>query len=309
MQVHRNAKTTPKGRAVLVQRVTTARWPVRQAAAASGVSVRTAYKWLARFRAAGLAGLEDRSSRPPTCPHRTAAAQEAVIVALRTARCSGPAIARRTGVARATVGHVLRRHGLGRLGPVTPRPPVVRYERARPGELLHLDTKKLGRIGAIGHRITGRAQDRVRGVGWEHVHVAIDDRSRLAYVELLPTDRKHDSAAFLTRAVGWFADHGVRVEAIMTDNAWAYRSLPFGAVSRTHGLRHLRTRPYTPRTNGKAERYIQTLLREWAYAAPYDSSATRHRALQPWLRYYNTQRPHTALGDRAPITRLPPSDA
>jgi transposase InsO family protein len=309
VQLHRNAKTTPKGRAVLVARVRTQHWTVRQAAAASGVSVRTAYKWLARFRDAGVSGLEDRGSQPRRCPHRTAPSRETQIVALRAARLSGPAIAWRMGVARATVGNVLRRHGLGRLPPLRPRPLVQRYERARPGELVHIDTKILGRIGAVGHRITGRLQDRVRGVGWEHVHVAVDDRSRLAYVEVLPTQQKHDAAAFVARALAWFRRRGVQVEQLMTDNAWAYRSLPFLAVCRAHGLRHLRTRPYTPRTNGKAERFIQTMLREWAYAHPYPSSAARHRALRPWLGYYNGRRPHTALGHRPPISRLYPSVA
>jgi transposase InsO family protein len=304
VRVHRNAKTTPKGRALLVARVTAEGWTMRQAAAASGVSGRTGYKWLARYRAAGSAGLEDRPSTPGRRPHRTRARLEQWIVGLRAQRLSGPAIAYRTGLPRATVGNVLRRHGLGRLPPLQPKPPVQRYEWARPGQLVHIDTKALGRIVGVGHRIHGDRTTRQRGVGWEHVHVCIDDASRLAYVETRATNQQHDAIAFLERALAWFAARGVRVERVMSDNGSAYVARAFAAACAQHGLRHLRTRPYTPRTNGKAERFIQTLLREWAYAKPYVSSARRRRALQPWLRYYNHRRPHTALRQRAPITRL-----
>lgn len=303
MHLHRNAKTTPKGRAELVTRVTTLGWPMARAAAASSVSVRTGYKWLARYRAEGGAGLDDRRSVPRHCPHRTAARRERWIGKLRAARLSGPAIAHRTGTPRATVGRILRRQGVSRLPPVTPRPPIRRYERAHPGELLHLDTKALGRIDGIGHRIHGdRTQG--RGVGWDHVHVAIDDASRLAYVEVLPTAQQHDSLGFLERAVASFAARGITIQRVMTDNGSAYRSHAFAAACARLALRHLRTRPYTPRTNGKAERFIQTLLREWAYRKAYVSSSRRRSALRPWLRYYNERRPHTALAYRAPITRL-----
>ena len=304
MQMHRNAKTTPKGRALLIGRVTTQQWPVRAAATASGVSVRTAYKWLARYRAEGLAGLSDRSSRPGRSPHRVPATQEAAIVALRRTRLSGPAIARKVGRPKSTVGDVLRRQGLSRLRALEPRPPVCRYERARPGELVHLDTKALGRIVRPGHRVTGDRRHQPRRVGWDHVHVCIDDATRLAYVEVRPSLHGAEAAAFLARAVQWFADQGVRVERVMTDNGSAYVSRAFRAACAQLTLRHLRTRPYTPRTNGKAERFIQTLLREWAYCRSYLTSARRRRALAPWLRYYNLRRPHTALRDRAPITRL-----
>ena len=304
MRLHRNAKTTPKGRGLLITRVTELAWPMAHAARASGISARTAYKWLARYRAEGLAGLEDRRSAPHHRPHRTHTRLEDWIVGLRRRRLSGPAIAQRTGIARATVGNVLRRHGLGTLPPREPKPPVCRYERTRPGELVHIDTKALGRFTQVGHRITGDWRHRCRGHGWEHVHVCIDDATRVAYVEVLPTLQLADALGFLERARAWFAARGVRIEAVMSDNGSAYRSRAFAAMCAATGLRHLRTRPYTPRTNGKAERFIQTLLREWAYRTAYATSARRRRALGPWLRYYNQRRPHTALGYRPPFARL-----
>lgn len=304
MRVHRNAKTTPKGRALLVERVLSQGWTIAAAARASGVSMRTGYKWLARYRQEGVEGLVDRRSAPHQCPHRTRARLEQWIVGLRAQRFSGPAIAYRTGIPRATVGNVLRRHGIGQLPPLQPKPPVHRYERARPGELVHIDTKALGRIAGVGHRIHGDRTTRVRGIGWEHVHVCVDDASRLAYVEARATNQQHDAIGFLERALAWFAAHGVRIEGVMTDNGPAYQARAFAAVCTRLGLRHLRTRPYTPRTNGKAERFIQTLLREWAYAKAYSTTARRRRALRPWLRYYNHRRPHTAHRGRAPITRL-----
>ena len=304
MRLHRNAKTTPKGRALLVARVTELHWSMAEAAAGCGISVRTGYKWLARYRAAGRAGLDDRASVPRRRPHQTRPRLEQWIIGLRARRLSGPAIAQRTGIARATVGNVLRRHGLGRLAPLQPKPPVRRYEWARPGALVHVDTKALGRIARVGHRITGVRQHTTRGVGWEHVHVCIDDATRVAYVEVLPSQQQTDAVAFLERALAWFAARGVRVERVMSDNGSAYLSRAFAALCAATQLRHVRTRPYTPRTNGKAERFIQTLLREWAYRKAYPTSARRRRALVPWLRYYNHRRPHTALGYRAPINRL-----
>jgi len=287
-----------------VSRVTAQGWTVAAAATAGGVSVRTGYKWLARYRTGGRAALDDRACVPHRRPHRTPARLEQWIVGLRTQRLSALTIAQRTGLPRATVGNVLRRHGLGQLPPLQPKPPVHRYEWARPGQLVHVDTKALGRIAGVGHRIHGDRTTRVRGIGWEHVHVCIDDRSRLAYVEVRATNQQHDAIGFLERALAWFAARGVRVERVMSDNGAAYLARAFAAACAQHGLRHLRTRPYTPRTNGKAERFIQTLLREWAYARPYASSARRRCALAPWLRYYNQRRPHTALQQRPPITRL-----
>jgi transposase InsO family protein len=205
-----------------------------------------------------------------------------------------------------TVGKVLRCLGLGRLSALEPKSPAVRYQRQRPGELIHIDVKKLGRIEAVGHRITGNRRDTRRGAGWEYVHVCIDDASRLAYSEILPDECKETAVPFLERALAWFAGHGVKVERVMTDNGSAYRSLHWRQACGTLGLRHIRTKPYTPRTNGKAERFIQTSLREWAYAQPYPSSQQRRDALVTWLGRYNTVRPHTALACQPPITRLGP---
>jgi transposase InsO family protein len=304
MKLHRNARTTPKARALIVQRVETEGWAVQETAEAFGVSVRTVHKWRGRYRTEGASGLHDRSAAPRRIPHRTSAPREARIVALRGQRLAGWQIARRLRLPRATVGAVLRRRGLGRLPAVTPAEPVRRYERERPGELLHLDIKTLGRIGTIGHRIHGQRGIRAHRVGWEHVHVCIDDASRVAYVEVLPTLTQIDAVGFLERAVAWFARHGVHAERVLTDNGSAYLSQAFATTCTRLGLRHKRTRPYRPRTNGKAERFIQTLLREWAYRRAYPTSRRRHRALGPWVRYYNRKRPHTALNYRTPITRL-----
>lgn len=304
MRLHRNAKTTPKARALIVQRVDVEGWSVERTAGAFGVSRRTVHKWRRRFRHEGEPGLLDRSAAPRRIPHRTSAVQEARIVALRVQRLAGWQIARRLRLPRATVGAVLRRRGLGRLPTLAPPEPVRRYERQRPGELLHLDIKTLGRIGQIGHRIHGERRQCSRGVGWEHVHVCVDDASRVAYVEVLSTLTQTDAVAFLDRAVAWFAQHGVRTECVLTDNGSAYVSRAFAAACARLGIVHKRTRAYRPRTNGKAERFIQTLLREWAYRRPYPTSMRRRRALAPWVRYYNCTRPHTALNYRAPFARL-----
>jgi transposase InsO family protein len=279
-------------------------WSVAETAEAFGVSTRTVHKWRRRFRCEGAPGLRDRSAAPRRIPHRTAPACEARIVALRAHRLAGWQIARRLRLARTTVGAVLRRRGLGRLPAVRPAEPVRRYERARAGELLHLDIKTLGRIGRIGHRIHGHPGTRTRGIGWEHVHVCVDDASRVAYVEVLPTLAHADAVGFLERAVAWFARRGVRTERVLTDNGSAYLSRAFATACAQLGIAHKRTRAYRPCTNGKAERFIQTLLREWAYRRPYPTSARRHRALAPWVHYYNQKRPHTALNYRTPATRL-----
>ena len=243
---------------------------------------------------------------PASCPHRLPAERLAEVARLRRERLSGPAIALRLGMPRSTVGALLRRLGLGRLTHLDPKPPARRYQRERPGELIHIDTKKLGRIAGVGHRITGdrTGQSRNRGIGWEHLHVAVDDASRLAYTELLPDDRKASACGFLTRALAFFKAHGVSVERVMSDNGSAYRRHLFKSLVAEAGLRHIRTRPYTPRTNGKAERFIQTSLREWAYANAYQSSAERSQAMQPWITSYNHQRPHSALGGNPPVSRL-----
>jgi len=304
MNTHKNARMTVHGRALLVKRVVEAGWPVARASEAAGVSTRTAYKWLARYRAGGERMLQDRSSAPARCPHRLQAATVAAIEGLRRERLSGPQIARDLGLPRSTVGAILRRLGLGRLTALDPKPPVVRYERAAPGELIHVDTKKLGRIDGIGHRITGDRRGQRKGIGWDLVHVCVDDASRLAYTEVLPDEKKESACAFLTRALTFFAAHGVSVERVMTDNGSAYRSHDFRNLCAAAGLRHIRTRPYTPRTNGKAERFIQTSLREWAYARAYRSSAERAQAMITWIDAYNTQRPHSALANQTPWLRL-----
>ena len=305
MNIHKNARTTPHSRMLMIERLGSG-WTPAAVAAAQGVDERTVRKWRDRFAAEGVAGLADRSSRPHHSPARLDPAIEDEIEALRRQRLSGPAIARQLGRPLSTVGVVLRRRGFGRLAALDPKPPVVRYERQRPGELIHIDTKKLGRIDGIGHRITGHHTGMVRnrGIGWDHLHVAVDDASRLAYTELLPDDRKESATAFLARALAWFARHGVTVERVMTDNGSAYRSAAFKADIQANGLRHIRTRPYTPRTNGKAERFIQSSLREWAYAQPFQSSAERSEAMQSWVNRYNYSRPHTALGGRSPITTI-----
>jgi transposase InsO family protein len=304
VQLHPNARTTPRSRAQLVDRVLVDGWSVPRVAQAFHVSRRTVFKWLARYRAAGAAGLADRSPAPRSSPQRTSVRRILQIVALRAQRLPGHVIARRLGVPRSTVSRLLRRQGLGRLPPRMPRAPIQRYERGAPGELLHVDIKSLGRIRGVGHRITGDRRTRVRGIGWEHVHVCIDDASRLAYAEVLATAAWPDAVGFIERAIAWFAAHGVRAERVMTDNGSAYLSRAFAAVCARLAIRHLRTRAYTPRTNGKAERFIQTLLREWAYRRPYRSSARRRRALDPWLRYYNRRRPHMSLNYLPPISRL-----
>ena len=307
MNIHKNARLTPQGRLLLVERITEAGWSVVQAAQAAGISVRQSYRWLARYRAEGAAGLGDRSSAPHHCKHRIARDRVSEIERLRRQRMSGPQIARHLGMPVSTVGGVLRRLGLNRLAALDEKPAVVRYERERPGELIHLDTKKLGRIAGIGHRITGRqpgAVNRHHGIGWEALHVCIDDASRLAYSEILPDEKKESAIGFLDRALAWLGSQGISVERVMTDNGSAYRSKAFRAAVTAAGARHKRTRPYTPRTNGKAERFIQTSLREWAYAQPYASSQERSAALTPWLHHYNTARPHAGLAQCPPAIRL-----
>jgi transposase InsO family protein len=304
MKLHRNAKTTPMARVLIVQRVEAEGWTVVETAEAFGVSTRTVYKWRARMRAEGPMGVEDRRSVPVRIPHRTQGRRIAAILRLRQQRWTQHAIARRLSMPRSTVGAVLRRHGRGRLPPLTAPPPVVRYQRARPGELLHVDIKPLGRIGQVGHRIHGDQSRRSRGVGWEQVHVCVDDATRVAYVEVRPTATVPDAIAFVRRAVQWFTERGVRTERVMTDNGGAYRATRFATMCADLQIRHVRTRPYTPRTNGKAERFIQTLLREWAYARPYRSSAWRQRALPRFLRHYNGHRPHSSLNSMAPLSRL-----
>jgi transposase InsO family protein len=304
MNVHKNARLTPMGRALMAHRIEQG-WPAKAAAEAAGVSTVTAYKWRRRHRLGGERRHHDRSSAPRRCPRRTPEPRVAEIERLRRQRMSGPAIAQALGMAVSTVGAVLRRLGLGKLANLDPKPPVIRYERSAPGEMIHLDIKKLGRFDIEGHRITGdRRKGSSRGAGWDFLHVCVDDASRLAYTEILPSERKEDTTAFLQRALAWLARHGVSVERVMTDNGSAYRSGLFRQAVANAGARHVRTRPYTPRTNGKAERFIQTSLREWAYARPYASSDQRARAIRPWTDSYNLTRPHAGIKGLTPWQRV-----
>ena len=304
MNIHKNARLTAAGRALAARRVVHEGHKASDVSRSLGVSERTIWKWVARYRDGGLEALEDRSSRPHRSPTRTSARQIGRIEQLRRKRWTSPRIARRVGLAVSTVALILRRLGLNRLRFLEPKPVVVRYERERPGELLHLDTKKLGRIEGVGHRIHGDRRTRVRGIGWEFLHVCIDDHSRAVYQEVLPDEKAVTVTGFLKRAAAWYQSLGITVERVMTDNGSGYRSHVFRGAVEALGVRHIRTRPYTPKTNGKAERFIQTAIREWAYAAPYRSSAARTLALRGFTRYYNTARPHAALGYRPPLSRL-----
>lgn len=304
MNLHSSARTCPASRALLVERVGRQGWKVRDAASAAGISRRTAQKWLARFHAEGRSGLVDRSSAPHRSPTRTQEAVVAQAIGLRRQRLPATEIGRRLGLPRSTVGLILRRAGLSRWSALAEAEPARRYEHPEPGCLLHLDTKKLGRIDGIGHRIHGDRTTRKRGIGWEVAHVCVDDHSRVAYVEVLPDERQETTAAFLQRALLQFQAMGVTVRKLLTDNGSAYRSRAFLEVRQAQGLKHAFTRPYRPRTNGKAERFIQTALREWAYGIAYRSSEERSRALQAWLHHYNHHRPHSALGGKPPASRV-----
>ncbi len=304
MNVHKNARLTPRRRAELIQRVQRGT-PVACAAREAGISVRTGRKWIARYRTEGPAGLLDRSSRPQHSPRATASAVQLGIKVLRYQRWTCAQIGAACGVSAATAARVLRRCGLSRRGRLTPPLLVQRYEHARAGDLLHLDTKKLGRVRGLGHRITGQRRFQTQGSGWEFLHVAIDDHSRVTYLELLPDERGATVAGFLRRAVAWFRARHVRIRRVLTDNGAGYISRSFRATCRGLHVAPRRTRPYTPRTNGKAERFIQTALREWAYARPFYSSVDRARVLPGWLEHYNCRRPHSSLGGAPPVSRLP----
>jgi transposase InsO family protein len=268
---------------------------------------KTVAKWVKRFRAEGVDGLRDRSSRPLSSDSQTPQATCVAVEALRRQRYTGNQIARELGISPATVSRILRRRGLNKLSALEPAEPVRRYEREKAGELIHLDIKKLGRIGSVGHRITGRQSgvvNRHHGIGWEFVHVCIDDASRVAFVQVMADQRKESAVAFLQAAVAYYAKLGVRIERVMTDNGSCYRSKTFRAACTRLGLRQIFTKPYTPKTNGKAERFIQTALREWAYARAYQNSDQRSAELVTWLHRYNWHRPHGSLKASAPISRL-----
>ena len=304
MDTHKNARLTPKGREQMVRAVVDCGLTKAAAARQFNTTPKTVAKWVERFLAEGVDGLRDRSSRPLSSPSQTAPARCAAVEALRRARHTGKQIAAEVGVSPATVSRILKRLGLNRLSALEPAEPVRRYQRDNPGELIHIDIKKLGKIGLVGHRITGDRSQRMRGIGWEYVHVCVDDASRIAFVQVKPDERKTSAVAFLKAAVAYYASLGVTVERVMTDNGSCYRSHAFRRACKRLKLRHIRTRPYTPKTNGKAERFIQTSLREWAYACAYESSARRTAQLPIWLHRYNWHRPHGSLKDKAPITAL-----
>ena len=307
MDVHKNAPLTPCGREAMVRRVVEDGQTPQAVSEAVGVCPRTVRKWVTRFRAEGLAGLNDRSSRPHRLRQPTPPEAVARIEALRRQRWTVAQIARETGVSKATVSRILRRLGLNRLKALEPVEPVRRYERERPGELIHIDIKKLGKIGSVGHRITGRKTgivNRHLGIGWEFVHVCIDDASRVAFSRVMKDQRKESAVAFLKAAVTYYASLGVKIERVMTDNGSCYCSRAFGRACKKIGLKHIFTKPYTPKTNGKAERFIQTSLREWAYARAYNTSLERTTELPKWLHRYNWHRPHSSIGAMPPISRL-----
>jgi transposase InsO family protein len=302
---HKNARMTPLGRVEMVRRIREEGQPLAAVAAGFGISERTARKWLGRYDKEGPAGLENRSSRPTTVANRTGEPWLASIERLRREyRLTGEEIAVKLSMARSTVAGWLTRLGLGRLAALEPKAPVHRYQRERPVELLHLDIKKLARFERVGHRITGDRRGKSRDMGYDYLHVAIDDATRLAYVEVLPDEKRQSTTGFLVRALRWFRARGVRVERVMTDNGSGYVARLFRKALWMLGIRHIRTRPYTPKTNGKAERFIQTMLREWAYAIPFSSSDTRAADLARWLSWYNERRPHSALSRRAPTQAL-----
>jgi transposase InsO family protein len=312
MKLHGNAALSLNKRRLLCRRVVVEAWSLVSAAAAAEVSERTARKWVRRFEEEGEAGLLDRPSAAHRVHNRTSEERVQAIAALRRLRFTGAQIAEMLAMAETTVSGILRRIGLGRLGRLGLEP-VVRYERQRPGELLHIDVKKLGRIGpkGAGHRVTGskrgqanRGADGRRTAGWEYLHVCVDDATRLAYAEVLPDERAPTAVAFLRRALAFYRRHGLAVEAVMTDNGPAYRSIVHALACRMLGIRHLRTRPYRPQTNGKAERLIRTLLGEWAYGAIYGSSSERTAALAGFLWRYNFRRNHGSLGRKPPAARL-----
>lgn len=313
MKLHGNAALSLNQRRRMVGRVVEQGWSIAEAAAAAEVSARTCSKWVARYRSDGEAGLLDRSSAPGWIPHRTPVDRVEAIVLLRRLRMTGAEIALCLGMALSTVSAVLGRVGLGKLSRLEPPEPPNRYERRHAGELVHVDVKKLGVIAGAGHRVSGRRDSQLanrrarrRGApkGWEFVHVCVDDATRLAYVEVLGDEKATTAVGFLRRAVAFYAAHGITVQRVMSDNGACYRSTIHAFACRALGISHLRTRPYRPRTNGKAERFIRTLLAGWAYGAIYGSSHERTKALDGWLWTYNHRRPHGALSHKPPIARL-----
>jgi transposase InsO family protein len=310
MNSHNNASLTPRGREEMVRAVVDDGLTRAAAARRFNTTPKTVTKWVKRFEAEGVDGLRDRSSRPHSSPSQTAPATCAAVEALRRQRRPGKQIAAELKLSPATVSRILRRRGLNKLGTLEPVEPVRRYERAHPGELIHIDIKKLGRIDGVGHRITGdrRGQSnrraRGQGLGWEYVHVCVDDASRVAFAKVMPDEKKESAVAFLKAALAYYKSLGVPVDRVMTDNGSCYKAFAFRDACRHLGLRHIRTKPYPPKTNGKAERFIQTALREWAYAQAYPHSIRRTEELPIWLHRYNWHRPHASLKANTPISRL-----
>ena len=303
--MHKNARLTPKGRELLIARLARGEH-IEDVACAAGISVRTVYKWKRRFKEFGLTGLTDCRSRPHISPSRTVKSVEDRVVCLRKQRRTFDRIAQETSISRSTVGRILKRHGLNRWRDLEPQPPVIRYERDTPGELIHIDIKKLGKFSRTGHRITGnrRSLGQKPGIGWEYVHVCVDDHSRIAFSQVLPTERRQCAITFLKAAIAFYRKPGITIDRVMTDNGACYKSIAFNTCCRELGLRHIYTRPYTPKTNGKAERFIQSSLREWAYARAYSSSEQRKTELSWWLHHYNWHRPHAGTNKKTPISRL-----
>lgn len=310
MNIHKNARLTLHSRAESARRVVVEGQTPRAVATAFGVCTKTVRKWVERYRAEGTAGLVDRRSRPHRLHRPTPEPVVAQVEPLRRQRYTGKQIAAELGISAATVSRILKRLGLNRLSALEPAEPVRRYEREHPGELIHIDIKKLGRIDGIGHRITGdrtgqsNRRGRGEGLGWEYVHVCIDDASRVAFSQVLTDEKKESAVAFLKAAVAYYRSLGIKVERVMTDNGSCYKSFAFRDNCKQLGLKHIRTKPYTPKTNGKAERFIQTALREWAYAKAYTHSEGRTAELPIWLHRYNWHRPHASLKARTPISRL-----
>jgi transposase InsO family protein len=305
VDIHKNARLTPIRRAEMADRVLTGELTVSLAAREYRVCVKTARKWVERYRNEGRPeSVADRSSRPRHSPRRIRPSLMAEIELLRRQRLSGLQISERVQASKATVHRVLARYGLNYLAAIDPPPAIQRYEHEKPGDLLHLDIKRMGRIGRVGHRINGDRKTGVRGIGWESVHVAIDDHSRIGFAQILPDQHQNSAVAFLFAAVQHYLGLGIRIRAILTDNGGCYRSKQFRTACDKLGLKHRFTKPYCPRTNGKAERFIQTLLREWAYAAAYQNSIDRAVALLPFLHRYNWHRPHASLDRKPPMSRI-----
>ena len=306
MKLHANAPFGPKGRLTMVCRVVEGGWSLREAAEAAGVSERTCSKWVGRYRREGKSGLWDRSSEPARVPHRTPEDRVEAIATLRRLRMTAAEIAEVLSMPLSTTSAILKRIGLGKRSRLEPPEPANRYERDAAGELVHVDVKKLARFHRPGHRMLGRGPGRYdeRAVGYDYVHVCVDDHSRLAYAEVLPNERATTAIAFLRRAIKWFEGRGVKVQAVLTDNGSAYRSSAHKIACIALSIKHLRTKPRRPRTNGKAERFIQTLLGGWAYGRIYADSNERNRALAGWLTHYNYTRRHGSLGHKPPSSRL-----